>query len=86
VVMRLFNSDGSPAALSGNGLRCFAQAIARHRGVDVLDIAVSTPAGIRNCSVRATGDPLVVEATVVMGEFSAGPAPETDDLMAWAGD
>ena len=35
IVMRLFNSDGSPAALSGNGLRCFAQAVARAQGVPI---------------------------------------------------
>ena len=28
VTMRLFNSDGSAAEISGNGLRCFVQAVA----------------------------------------------------------
>ena len=31
MAMRLLNSDGSPAELSGNGLRCFAQAVALDR-------------------------------------------------------
>ena len=30
--MALFNSDGSQAEMSGNGIRCFAQALARRRG------------------------------------------------------
>ena len=33
VSMKLFNSDGSTAEVSGNGLRCLAQAVARQRSV-----------------------------------------------------
>ena len=38
VTMRLFNSDGSSAEVSGNGLRCFVQAVAMRRNVSHLDI------------------------------------------------
>lgn len=47
VRMRLWNSDGSEAEISGNGLRCLAQAVARSRGMSEIDI--DTPAGPRRC-------------------------------------
>ncbi len=72
IVMRLFNSDGSPAALSGNGLRCFAQAVARAQGVTDLHLKVSTPAGVRECTVHDTDEPHVVTATVDMGVVRPG--------------
>ncbi|MDG2029034.1 MAG: diaminopimelate epimerase [Acidimicrobiales bacterium] len=84
--MRLLNSDGSPAELSGNGLRCFAQAVARHRGVPHLEIDVDTPAGVRHCSVHATPDRNTIVATVDMGVVCPGPDPDVDDLIAHVGD
>jgi diaminopimelate epimerase len=60
----LFNADGSRAESSGNGLRCAAQAVARARGVSVLDITFDTDAGPRR--VQLDGD----VATVEMGAVS----------------
>ncbi len=84
--MRLWNSDGSPAEVSGNGLRCLAHAIARSRGTDRLDIVIDTLAGPRKCSIRpqrgreaALGDltvPQRVVGTVEMGEPEPGPLPD----------
>lgn len=51
VAMRLWNSDGSPAEVSGNGLRCLAHAVARRRGAARLDVVVSTASGPRSCRV-----------------------------------
>lgn len=85
VSMRLLNRDGSPAALSGNGLRCFAHAVAIERGVPHLEIDIDTPAGTRHCSVHATDDPATVIATVDMGVVCPGPDPDVDDLMATVG-
>ncbi len=79
--MHLFNSDGSSAAVSGNGLRCLAQAVARRLGVEALEIDVMTDAGIRHCSVRATDDRRTVIVTVEMGTVSTGPTPDVEDLM-----
>ena len=79
--MHLFNSDGSSAAVSGNGLRCLAQAVARRRGVGALEVDVTTDAGIRHCSVRATDDRRTAIVTVEMGTVSAGPTPDVEDLM-----
>lgn len=86
IVMRLLNSDGSPAEISGNGLRCFAQAVARRRGEVDAHLVVSTPAGPRACTVHATEDPHTVVATVDMGVVCPGPDPDVDDLMAAVGE
>lgn len=80
--MRLLNSDGSAAEISGNGLRCFAQAVARRRGVAHLEVDVLTPAGVRRCSVRATDDPATVIATVDMGVVCPGPDPDDEVIRA----
>jgi len=86
ITMRLLNSDGSPAAVSGNGLRCLAQAISIQRGVSHLKVDISTPAGIRHCSVHAAAEPSTVVASVDMGVVCPGPDPDTDDLIATVGD
>ena len=85
IVMRLLNSDGSTAEISGNGLRCFAQAVARRDGRGDTSIRVSTSAGIHLCEVHASEDPSTVMVTVDMGIVRPGPDPDVDDLMATAG-
>ncbi len=82
VAMRLLNADGSPAEISGNGLRCLAQAVARRAGLPHLELDVDTPAGVRHCSVHATADPRTVVVTVDMGVVCPGPDPLVDDLEA----
>ena len=74
--MRLWNSDGSPAEVSGNGLRCLAHAIARTLGEAELDIAVNTVAGPRRCSIRPTHLPDTVVGTTEMGTPGPGPRPD----------
>lgn len=86
IVMRLLNSDGSPAEISGNGLRCFAQAVARDRAEPDTHLRVSTPAGTRSCTVHATDTAETVVATVDMGLVCPGPDPDVDDLLAAVGD
>jgi len=80
VAMRLLNADGSPAEISGNGLRCLAQAVARRDGRPHLELEVDTPAGVRHCSVHATAEPHTVVVTVDMGVVCPGPDPLVDDL------
>jgi diaminopimelate epimerase len=74
--MRLWNSDGSPAEISGNGLRCLAHAISVNIGSAALDIVVQTVAGSRRCSIRSTGTPGTVIGTTEMGTLSPGPQPD----------
>jgi diaminopimelate epimerase len=62
----LTNADGSPAEMSGNGMRCLA-AYLRERGhLDIDEVDVETPAGIRHVTVQLDGS-RVVRATVEMG-------------------
>ncbi|MDQ3738861.1 MAG: diaminopimelate epimerase [Actinomycetota bacterium] len=72
--MVLFNADGSRAEMSGNGIRCFAQALAARRG-DLSDQLIATDAGDRLVALIATDDPHVVHASVDMGEVEERAAP-----------
>jgi diaminopimelate epimerase len=81
VVMHLYNSDGSRAELSGNGLRCLAQAVAAAREDHALHLRVGTDAGTRVAVVDAGDDLQSVWVTVDMGHASAGP-PVPDEVAA----
>lgn len=73
--MRLYNSDGSTAEMSGNGARCFAHALFRSdaaRGERVYRL--HTDAGVREVTVGEQDSNSVV-ATVDMGEVSTIEAP-----------
>jgi len=73
--MRLYNSDGSTAEMSGNGARCFAHALFRSdaaRGERVYRL--HTDAGVREVTVGEQDSNSVV-ATVDMGEVSTVDAP-----------
>jgi diaminopimelate epimerase len=72
--MTLFNADGSIAEMSGNGIRCFAQAIAARRG-DLEPQRISTDAGDRLVTLTATDDPAVIKAQVEMGAVTDLPEP-----------
>ena len=73
--MRLWNSDGSPAEVSGNGLRCLAHAIAVTLGSAEFDIVVHTVAGLRRCWIRPTATPETVTGTTEIGAPGPGPQP-----------
>ena len=52
--MRLFNADGSPSELSGNGLRCLAALIARKENLRTGDVVtVDTSAGTKTLELNA---------------------------------
>jgi diaminopimelate epimerase len=72
--MTLYNADGSRAEMSGNGIRCFAQAFAARRG-HLGDLAILTDAGNRVVSLRSTTDPATIEATVDMGDVTTIEEP-----------
>jgi len=77
VAMRLWNSDGSAAEVSGNGLRCLAHAVARRRREDEFDLTVQTDAGVRTCRIRPAGDdPGTVVGEGQMGEVASGLLPD----------
>ena len=72
--MTLYNADGSRAEMSGNGIRCFAQALAARRG-QLGEQSILTDAGARLVSLRPTTDPATIEATVDMGEVTTIEEP-----------
>ncbi len=79
--MALFNADGSRAEMSGNGIRCFAHAVTRARGLDLPGtVVVHTDAGDRCVTVEPgpAGAVDEVAATVTMGPPRPGSAvPES---------
>ena len=54
--MVLFNADGGRAEISGNGVRCFAHALAVRSGT-LARVTVQTDAGIRRVELEPTDDP-----------------------------
>ena len=76
--MTLFNADGSRAEMSGNGIRCFAQAVAARRG-DLGPQLIATDAGDRVVTLASTDDPSVVSAQVEMGDVG-----ELDEPDGWS--
>jgi diaminopimelate epimerase len=68
VTMELRNADGSRAEMSGNGIRCFAQALwdaGLSRSPD--DLVVATDAGIRTVRLLDAQRPGYLRAAVDMG-------------------
>lgn len=65
--MVLYNADGSRAEMSGNGIRCFAQALAMRSG-DLDPQRISTDAGDRTVTLSTTDDPHTISARVEMGD------------------
>ena len=78
--MRLWNSDGSAAEVSGNGLRCLAHAIARRQNATALDILIATDAGQRRCLV------LPVSADDPDARADANPDSDRPDISALPAD
>lgn len=72
--MVLYNADGSRAEMSGNGIRCFAQALAARRG-DLDPQRILTDAGDRLVTLEATGDAATILASVDMGPVEPLPEP-----------
>lgn len=73
VVFVLFNSDGSRAEMSGNGIRCLGHAVARARGVDEVTVMAASDVGPRSLEVRS-GSSAVADVLADMGRAGVGPA------------
>lgn len=80
LVMTLINADGSVAEMSGNGIRCLAQAEAMRRNQERGTLVIATDGGVRTVEWAATATPAkhqgTIEASVDMGP--ARPGPEAD--------
>jgi diaminopimelate epimerase len=70
--MELRNADGSPAEMSGNGIRCLAQAAVEAGLVVPPTFTVSTAGGIRTVDFRPGACPGTATASVDMGEVALG--------------
>lgn len=70
----LHNADGSPAGVSGNGLRCLVQAVARRQGETTGSMRVATGDRIRLVDYAPGSKPAELRARVDMGAVMPGPA------------
>lgn len=73
-VMTLHNADGSLAMMSGNGIRCFAQAVARRQGAPDEQM-ILTDSGPRRVVISSTDRPDTIEARVGMGPVTCIEPP-----------
>ncbi len=71
--MELTNADGSGAEMSGNGMRCLAQAAVEAGIVRPLEFSVWTPVGVRRVDYRPAGRSGSGQAWVDMGVPLLGP-------------
>ena len=75
--MELRNADGSTAEMSGNGVRCLAQALLRNGSIAGPVVPIRTDAGLRTVTVHAQLDEVTDELSVDMGSPRIdGAAPE----------
>ncbi len=71
--MVLLNADGSEAEISGNGIRCLAQALLRQDGRNEGDLRIETAGGVRQLrSIRGSAE-TEIWIQVDMGAATAGP-------------
>ena len=75
LVMRLYNSDGTTAEMSGNGVRCLVQGWARALGVEQGAVVVATGAGPRRVEFSPGSGSATMMATVDMGPVAPIDAP-----------
>jgi diaminopimelate epimerase len=73
ITMELRNADGLEAEMSGNGIRCLAQAAVHAGLVSPPAFSVATGAGVRTVEYRPGHRPDVAEASVDMGKAELGP-------------
>ena len=77
--MKLFNADGTPAEISGNGLRCFVLFL-RDAGFDVSrELTIETGGGIQRARLLDDGS---VETTMPAPRFSDSGEPQLLVLRA----
>jgi len=64
--MHIYNSDGSVAAMCGNGVRCVARHLAEARGLEG-DVLIDTDSGPKRCTVHRGARGEVEAISVEMG-------------------
>jgi diaminopimelate epimerase len=84
VTMTLFNADGSRAEMSGNGIRCLAQAVFQAGLAEPPGLRVMTDAGLRTVEVTGRPAPGTHIMRVDMGSATIGdeqPEWVVDDIV-----
>jgi diaminopimelate epimerase len=81
VTMHLFNADGGRAEMSGNGIRCLAQAVVQAGLVDPPRISVMTDAGLKVVTIDSQAGPRTHVLSVDMGSVKVG-----DEEPEWLDD
>lgn len=82
LTMTLFNADGSAAEISGNGIRCLAQALAMKRGLGSVELAIATVGGCRKLRLSPGCSRAEVQVSVDMGPVTPGPDLAVNDIVA----
>lgn len=77
--MALYNSDGSRAEMSGNGIRCFVQALSMKHDGDLDPVSIYTDAGKRLVSLEATD-----RADTILASVDMGSVDPIDEPAGWA--
>ena len=72
LTMLLRNADGSVAEMSGNGIRCLAQAYAMANKMSNASLLIETAGGKRRVVIECDGP--LAQVTVEMGRVKSGPA------------
>ncbi len=80
VAMHLWNADGSRAEMSGNGIRCLAQAVALARGTSRGTLVVDSDTGRRELTIEPTDDHHTFLVAVDLGAVGPGPGVATTEL------
>jgi diaminopimelate epimerase len=84
LAMHLWNADGSRAEMSGNGIRCLAQAVLLARGLHRATLPIRTDGGLRVVEAQLA-DEGRASVKVRMGEARPGPAIPEPVLERFAG-
>jgi len=79
LTMDLTNADGSAAEMSGNGIRCLAQAAVDAGWVTPPTFSVATAGGVRTVTFLPGEEPGWARASVDMGAVTVGPPQEDID-------
>jgi diaminopimelate epimerase len=77
LTMQLHNADGGEAEMSGNGIRCLAQAAVDAGWVTPPTFSVATAGGVRTVTFLPGEEPGWARASVDMGAVTVGP-PQQD--------
>jgi diaminopimelate epimerase len=85
LTMELTNADGGEAEMSGNGIRCLAQAAVEAGLVAAPEFTVMTGAGLRTVEYHAAGGTGAAVASVDMGGARIGPDQAVDPPVLRAG-